>query len=215
MHSNIRFPVLVAAATLALAQAPALAQLSQTVKGGLIRYDANSRSNGVTGVGLPPGADAEVGDATTVLLTYEIEVKPNVGIEFVLGIPPKIKGTATGSVAFLGEVLTVRNVSPALVVNYHFGKAGDTVRPYIGLGLNYTHFTNIESRYGWDVEMRDSVGYVAQVGVDYALGQKTGLFASVAKVDTKSKLVATGATVIQTTIDFRPMTYSFGAYYKF
>jgi outer membrane protein W len=31
----------------------------------------------------------------------------------------------------------------------------------------------------------------------------------------KSNLVATGATVLTTTIDLRPITYSFGVAYKF
>lgn len=214
MHSNIRIPVLVAAAFLAVAQVPAFAQ-AHTLKGGVIRYDSNSKTNGVTGIGIPAGADAEVGDATTVLLTYEYEVKPNVGIELVIGVPPKIKAKATGTVAFLGEVLTARNVAPALIVNYHFGQKGDTLRPYIGLGLNYTKFTNVTTPYGWNVKLRDSVGMVAQVGADYALSKDHGLFASVARVDVKSKLVATGAVVLQSTIDFRPITYAAGAYYRF
>jgi hypothetical protein len=37
----------------------------------------------------------------------------------------------------------------------------------------------------------------------------------VARVDVKSKLVATGATVLQSTIDFAPRTYAFGAYCHF
>ena len=214
MHSSIRIPVLVSAAVLGMAQIPAYAQ-SQTLKGGLIRYDAHSKTNGVTGVGIPAGADAEVGDATTVFFTYEVELKPNVGIELVLGIPPKITAKATGSVAYLGEVLSARNVAPTLLVNYHFGQAGDTWRPYLGAGLNYTRFTNITTPYGWDVKLRDSVGFAAQLGVDYAYTKQAGLFASVAKVDVKSKLVATGAVVLQSTIDFRPLTYSFGASYRF
>ena len=212
MHSNIRFIVLVTAA--ACAALPAFGQ-SQTFKLGVIRYDAHSKTNGVTGIGIPPGADAEVGDATTALLTYEYEVKPNVGIEFVMGIPPKIKAKATGSVAFLGEILSARNVAPSLIVNYHFGDAGTAFRPYLGMGVNYTRFTDIQTPYGWNVKLTDSVGLMVQGGIDYALDKRWGLFASVARVDVKSKLVATGATVLQSTIDFRPWTYTFGAAYKF
>jgi outer membrane protein len=213
MHSNIRIPVLVVAALVA-AQAPAQAQ-SQTVKAGFIRYDVHSTTNGVTGVGIPPGADAKVGGANTVFASYEIELKPDVGVELVLGVPPKITAKATGSVAFLGEVLTARNVAPTLLVNYHFGDKDATLRPYVGLGVNYTHFSDIKTPYAWDVKLRDSVGLAAQVGADYRIGKHWGLFASVARVDVKSKLVATGATVLQSTIDFAPRTYAFGAYCHF
>ena len=218
MQFNIPFsamlPRLVAAAVLAAVQVPALAQ-SHTIKAGVIRYDAHSRTNGVTGIGIPGGADAEVGDATTFLFTYEYEVKPNVGIELVLGYPPKIKAKATGSVAFLGEVLSARNVAPTLLVNYHFGQAGNTFRPYVGVGLNYTHFTDIKTPYSWDVKLRDSVGFAGHVGADYLLAKDMGLFVSVGRADVRSKLVATGAVVLQSEIDFRPWTYTFGGSFKF
>jgi outer membrane protein W len=41
------------------------------------------------------------------------------------------------------------------------------------------------------------------------------VFGSIARVDTKSKLVAAGSTVLTTEIDFRPVTYSLGVSYRF
>lgn len=212
MQQNFRLLVLAAAvcATCGVAQAQ-----STTLKAGVIRYDANSKTNGVTGIGIPPGADAEVGDATTAVFTVEFEVKPNVGVELVLGVPPKIKAKATGSVAFLGEVLTARNVAPTVLVNYHFGQSGNALRPYLGIGVNYTKFTNISTPYGWDVKLSDSVGLAVQAGVDYQFSKNWGLFASVARVDVQSKLTAVGATVLQSKIDFRPITYAAGLSYRF
>jgi outer membrane protein len=210
MHHNIRYLVLAAAAVCGLAQAD-----GSTFKFGVIRYDPHSTTSGVSGIGLPPGADATVEGANTLLFTYEYEFMPNFSAEFVLGVPPKIKGRATGSVAFLGEVLSARNVAPTLLFNYHFGQAGDTWRPYVGVGINYTRFVKTDSPYFADIQLSDSTGAAAQAGVDYAFDKRWGLFASIAYVDVKSKLVATGATVLQTTIDFRPLTYSFGASYRF
>jgi outer membrane protein len=63
--------------------------------------------------------------------------------------------------------------------------------------------------------MGDSTGWAVQGGVDYALNKQWGLFASVAALKVKSKVVASGATVLQTTIDFRPIVYSFGTFYRF
>ena len=213
MQNNIRILVLTALGALAACGA-AQAQNS-TFKVGVVRYDAHSKTNGVTGIGIPAGADAVVGDATTVIFTYEYEVKPNVGIEFVLGIPPKVKAKASGTVAFLGEVLSARNVAPTAFVTYHFGTKGDQLRPYAGIGLNYTRFTGATSPYGWNVKLGDSVGMAVHAGADWALDKQWGLFASIARIDVKSKLVATGAVVLQSTIDFRPWTYTAGASYKF
>lgn len=181
---------------------------------GITRYDTHAQTDGVRGVGIPAGADATVSDATTVILTGERLVAPGVGVEFVIGIPPKLKATATGSVAFLGEVLEARSVSPTLLLNYHFAE-GQTLRPYVGLGINYTKFTGIKSPYGWQVSLSDSWGWAAHAGLDWSLDKRWGLFASVSALKVKSDLVAVGANVIQTTIDFRPLVYSAGVSYRY
>ena len=211
---TLRAVLAAAAVTLPCAAAQAQEQVN-ILKAGAIRYTTNSKTSGIQGAGVPPGADAETGDATTLLVTYERLITPNFGIELAVGIPPKITATATGSVAFLGDVLSAKNVSPTLLFNYHFGASGDTWRPYVGAGINYTKFVSIESKLAPDVQMSDSTGLALQLGVDYAFSKQWGLFASVAKLQTKSKLVATGTTVLTTEIDFRPVTYSFGLAYKF
>jgi outer membrane protein len=205
-----------AVAMAALLAAGAASAQNNVVKFGVTEYTTNSKTNGVSGIGVPAGADAETGDATTVILVYERMLNPNVGVELVLGLPPRIKARATGSVAFLGDdVLSAKNLAPTLLVNYHFGSPGDTWRPYVGGGINYTKFIDVKSKLAPDVEMSDSTGWAVHAGVDYALTKQWGLFASVAALKVKSKVVASGTTVLQTTVDFRPVVYSFGAAYRF
>ncbi len=213
-----RLPIATAMTVLgaALASPAALAQEVNIVKAGLIRYDTHSKTSGIKGIGIPPGADATTGDATTLIFVYERLLTPNVGVELVLGIPPRLKANAAGSVAFLGDdILSAKNVAPTVIANYHFGNVGDTLRPYVGVGVNYTRFTGIRSSLAPKVEMSDSVGLVVQAGANYMLSREWGLFASVAKVQVKTDLVATASTVLTTTIDFRPITYSFGVAYRF
>lgn len=213
MNSKLQSLAVASAALLAVGIASAQDNL---VKIGLTEYTTHSSTNGVTGIGVPPGADAQTGNATTVILVYERMFTPNLGAEFVLGLPPRIHAKATGSVAFLGDdVLSAKNVAPTFFVNYHFGAPGDTWRPYLGAGINYTKFVGIESKLAPDVKMGDSTGWAAQVGTDYVLNKEWSLFASVAALKVKSKVVASGVTVLQTTIDFRPIVYSFGAAYRF
>jgi len=214
MHKNLRLPASTALVALTLACGAAQAQ-DQTFKFGVVRYDAHSKTTGITGVGIPPGADAVVGDATTALFTYEYAVSPKFGVELALGVPPTIKAKASGSVAFLGEVLSARNVAPTLLVNYHFGEPGDALRPYVGVGGNYTKFTSAKTPYGWNVKLSDSIGLAVHGGANWAFNKNWGLFASVARIDVKSNLVATGAVVLQTRIDFRPWTYETGVSYRF
>ena len=116
---------------------------------------------------------------------------------------------------FLGEVLTARNIAPTLLVNYHFGDASARLRPYVGLGVNYTYFADARTPDGWDVKLSSRWGLAAQAGIDVAIDKQWGLFASIAKVKVKTDLVAIGAAVLRTTIDFRPVTYAAGVSYKF
>ena len=186
-----------------------------TVKLGAIFYQPHAKTSGITGLGVPPGADATVGDATTVLATYERALAPNMGIELVLGVPPTIKAKGAGTVAFLGEVLSAKNVAPTVLINYHFGDAGSALRPYVGIGINYTRFTDAKTPYGWQVNLSDSWGLAGQIGVDYAMSKQWGLFASVGAAQVKSDLVAVGASVLRSTIDFRPVTFAAGVAHKF
>ncbi len=192
----------------------AMAQ-ANTVKFGGTRYTTHSKTTGITGVGIPAGADATTGDANTFLLTFEREVAPNLGLELAVGVPPRITSKASGSVAYLGEVMSARNVAPTAFINYHFGDGGNALRPYVGVGVNFTRFVDIRSPYGWRVSLSDSWGVAAQAGLHYAINRQWGLFASVAALQVKSDLVAVGATVLRTTIDFRPIVYSAGASFGF
>lgn len=213
MNTSLRSFAVALAAVCAAGAAPAQVNV---LKIGIADYTTHSKTNGVTGIGVPPGADAQTGDAVTAVFEYERLLTPNWGVELALGLPPRIKAKATGSVAFLGDdILSAKNLTPTLFVNYHFGTAGDRWRPYIGLGINYTRFVGIQSRLASDVHMSDSVGPAGKVGLEYVLSGQWSLFASVSALRVKTDLVASGSTVLQTTIDLRPVVYSFGAAYRF
>jgi outer membrane protein len=203
---------------LALASGSAVADGDNVVKVGVTRYDTHSKTDGISGIGVPPGADADVDSATTVIFVYErllTPLSPNLGLEFVIGIPPTLHAHGTGSVAFLGEVLSAKIIAPTLLLNYHFFGSDTAFRPYLGIGVNYTHYTDIKSSLASDVQMGNSTGLALQGGVNYAINKQFGLFASVAKVNVKSKVVAAGPTVITTTVDFRPIVWSAGVSYQF
>ena len=185
---------------------------------GVTRYDTHAKTNGIEGIGVPPGADVKVSDATTVILVYERLFGPNFSAELVMGIPPTIKVEAAGSVEFLnatGTVLSVENWAPTLLFNYHFFKPGATWRPYIGVGINYTKFKDAKSSIASDVDVGNSSGPRGPGRRQLHDHQGRLAFASLAAVKVKSKVVATGSTVLTTTVDYRPTVYSVGVAYKF
>jgi outer membrane protein len=215
-----------AAAIVALSGCGIAQAQNNVFKLGITYYDTHSSTNGLTVAPpvLPAGSDAKTDDAATVIFVFERTLTPNIGAELVLGIPPTIKAKAVGPIAGLGEILSAKNVSPTLLVNYYFGQPGDKWRPYVGAGINYTYFADVSSPYpSTDLKMSDSWGLAVQAGVNYQIEKNWGLFASVARVDTSSKVEATGVQVpgvpvplnLTTSIDFKPWTYSAGAWYRF
>ncbi|HEX7437520.1 MAG TPA: OmpW family outer membrane protein [Caldimonas sp.] len=222
---KLKTSIFTAAIAAALAATAVQAQ-DNVVKLGATRYTTHSSSNGLTATPpvFPAGADAETGDATTLLLVIERSLTPNLGIELALGVPPRIKAKGTGAAAALGdELLSTKNVSPTLLLNYYFGDPANALRPYVGAGINYTKFTAIRSSLPTSkLDMSDSWGWALQAGLSYAVRKDWGLFASVARLDVKSDVdaIATipGVPVpveVRTTIDLKPITYSLGLWYRF
>ena len=208
---------LVVAAALAGSAFAAQAQ-NNVFKIGVTRYDPHAKTNGIEGIGVPPGADVKVGDANTIIFVYERLFGPNLGAELVIGVPPTVKTKAAGSVEFLnatGTVLSTEHWAPTLIFNYHFFEPTATWRPYVGVGINYTKFKDVKSSFAEDVEVGSSWGPMAQVGIEYAITKEISAFGSIAAVKVKSKVVATSATVLTTTVDYRPIVYSVGVAYKF
>ena len=56
---------------------------------------------------------------------------------------------------------------------------------------------------------------VEQAGLNYFHDKNRGAFASIEAAMVESDLLAVGSTVLRTTIDFRPVTCSFGLSYRF
>ena len=63
---------------------------------------------------------------------------PNIAAELILTYPQKhdveLGGTGIGS---------VKHLPPTLTLQYHFNPTG-TIRPYVGLGANYTRFSSVD-----------------------------------------------------------------------
>ncbi|WP_018440911.1 OmpW/AlkL family protein [Trinickia symbiotica] len=90
-----------------------------------------------------PGSGASVSDADTVALTATYFVTDHFAVETLLGVPPKLKLTGTGSLSPLGELGSARVWSPAILAQYHFGAPEARFRPYVGAGISYVWFKSI------------------------------------------------------------------------
>jgi len=99
-------------------------------------------------------------------------------------------------------------------VQYYFNPESK-VRPYVGLGLNYTTFFSTESipGLGGDLDLDDSFGLAAQVGIDYDINEKWFLTADARYINIET--TATNSAAGTTDVEINPTVLSIGVGYKF
>lgn len=86
------------------------------------------------------GASVEGTDTLGISATYF--VTDHIAPEFVFGIPPKFDLDGSGQLSALGQLGTVRQWSPTLLLKYYFGQAEQKLRPYLGLGVTRVWYTD-------------------------------------------------------------------------
>jgi outer membrane protein len=219
-------------AALALATTGAFADDagSNTVRLGMyfVHFDANSSD--ITGPYVPSGLNIHPNNVETLYVAYVRTLSTHVNVEFAFGYPPLTKtegrGPAVlGSVRYNGQVIsTARWFSPSLVLNYVFGDANSRLRPYVGVGVNYTKFLARQSTAAGDavsggptsISLPVSVGPTATAGLAYELAERWHLYASYSVARVNSKLTATTAGLSRTAnINFWPNTLVISAGYSF
>ncbi|WP_081066643.1 OmpW/AlkL family protein [Burkholderia cepacia] len=90
-----------------------------------------------------PGSGASVSDADTVALSARYFVTDHIAVEALLGVPPKLRLSGTGSLSTLGELGSARVWGPSLLAQYHFGESQARLRPYVGAGISYVWFKSV------------------------------------------------------------------------
>ena len=128
----------------------------------------------------------------------------------------KVRLQSTGTMAGINQL------PPSLMAQYYFGDRQDKLRPYLGVGINYTTFfdTNF-NQTGHDaglsdLSVKDSWGEATQAGLDYNLDDNWLINMSVwwMDIDTEVKFKAGGEQQnINTRID--PWVFMFGVGYRF
>jgi len=208
---------------------PAAAQ-DNTVRAGLYIIRYNASADDISGPFAPAGLSLDVKDVNTLYFAYVRRLSAHLDLELAGGYPPKTetvgKGPPTvGSVPFDGVVIaTAKWFSPTLLLNYKFLEESSAFRPYIGAGINYTHFYdrtstaegNAVSGGPTTVDLSDSWGPAGTVGVTYRLPQNWSLDASYSMARVRSKLEAnTSGAIRRTTIDFKPSAWVLSVGYSF
>lgn len=183
-------------------------------RGGLAIVSPQESSDDVLKTG-----EFEINSNQQLGLTLGYMITDNWGVE-LLAATPFAHRVSTRD---LGEIAKVKHLPPTLMAQYYFGNAQSKVRPYVGVGVNYTTFFD-EKAVGKlaqlgdvDVSLDDSWGLAGQVGIDMAINDRWFVNGSawIMDIDTDVKVDVNGsrAATIKTHID--PMAFMVGVGYRF
>ena len=159
MRRSVFAVAALAAALVPLAAAQAQDSGSWLVRGRAMYLDAANK--GVDGLSVNNKTFPEVD------ITYFFS--PNLALELVLTYPQKHDIRLEG----VGTIGSLKHLPPTLSVQYHFPQAG--FRPYVGAGINYTHFSSVEFDPAVVTALdpsidKDSFGLAVGIGVDIPFG---------------------------------------------
>jgi outer membrane protein len=141
-------------------------------------------------------------------LDFSYFVTRNVALELILATQ---RHTVTAGGVGIG---TVKLLPPTLTLQYHF-MPEETFRPYVGAGINYTRFYDVNLSGGANTVDKNSWGGALQAGFDYGLTKSVFLNFDIKKIwiDTDVKAAATGASVANLKIN--PLIVGVGLGWKF
>lgn len=167
-----------------------------------------------------PGTRFDIDDGDTLGLTYTYAFGDHLSGQLVGGVPPVFHLSGRGSSGLVGDLAgygslaKVRQWTPSALAIYTFGDPRQALRPYVGLGIAYTRFTDVQLNpalqrafvqavqtrtagaaqdVGVDAEADDAWDPLATVGLAYRLREHWYAIASVSYLP-----LSTTATVTTT-----------------
>lgn len=168
----------------------------------------------------PIGGDADIDTSVVPELDITYFFTDKIAAELILGVTPhdvSAVGTSLGDVD-LGDVTLL---PPTLTLQYHFNPDGQ-IRPYAGVGVNYTLFfdESLPSNTVLDsIDYDPSFGLALQVGADYALNETWFLNVDLKKVWINTEVTVDGTTnlgaVVNADVDIDPWIFGVGIGFKY
>ncbi len=203
--------LLIAAAALACAAAAPAYAGDFMVRARVLQLDPANESTDTL--------DALGGVSVNSKYIWEIDasyfVTPNVAFELIATTPQKQTVSLNGT-----KIGTLRHLPPTLTAQYHFAPTNPTVRPYVGFGVNYTHFSavklNAQPVLGADAPLdidRHSWGTAIQLGADFPINDKLSVNVDFKKIDIRTR-VYSGTTNLGT-VKVDPVLFGIGIGYRF
>jgi outer membrane protein len=177
------------------------------VRARVVNVDTANKSS----AGGPLGLDANaitVSNKTIPEIDITYFITPNIAAELILTYPQKHNVYLYGD-----KIGTFKELPPTLMAQYHFIPNG-TVRPYAGVGLNYTNISSVNILDGGVNLSRNSFGLAVGGGVDIALTKNVFLNFDLKKVQIRADVKTPDGTKISK-VKVDPWLFGVGVGYRF
>ena len=221
------------ASLLTLAIAAPIAHAHQAgdiiVRAGAITVDPQESSSDIWVGALATdvaGTQATLDSDTQLGLNFAYMLTSNLGIELLAATPFShnvgVKGMPGVFAGLNGNLGELKHLPPTLSVLYYPLDSSSAFQPYVGAGINYTWFFDTELSSAAEdkgfsgLDMKDSWGLSAQVGMDYMLTDNIMLNAQVRYIDIETTGTTTlNGAKVKVDVDVDPLVYMVGLGYKF
>ena len=158
------------------------------------------------------GGDVNISNSFIPELDFTYFFNKNFAAELILGTSKHDVKVGNDEVS-LGSV---RLLPPTVTLQYHFYPT-KSLKPYVGAGLNYTIFYDVENGDTLGMDYKNNVGFALQGGVDYFVNDKFFLNVDIKKLYLKTDVdvdLGLPATV-PAEVKINPLLIGFGVGMKF
>lgn len=199
--------VLAAATALTMTTAFAVPAGTWSVAAGAHYVDPKSDNGTLANGTLSVDVDGDVRPT----ITGEYFVANNVGVELLAAIPFHHDITLTPTTG--GDPINAKtqHLPPTLSLQYHFDgyNLPMNVKPFVGVGVNYTTFFKEKISTGAELKLDDSVGVAGHIGVDIPFAKTEALRIDARYIDIKTdaSLNNGGVTTELGEVDISPWVY--------
>ena len=201
-----------------------------TVALGLYAVSFHTHADDISGPYTPAGLNVRNPSIKTLYVAYMRRLSPHFDVELALGAPPATRTVAkgpamVGSVPYNGQTIaTTRWLAPSLLAKYYLFSPDAVVRPYLGVGVNYTKFYSRQvTAAGQEISggptslsLPVSVGPVGTVGVAWQPLNRFVVLLSGSASWVNSRLTTDTAGVLRTShVEFNPRAVVLAVGYQF
>ena len=214
------FLALVAAAALSAVATGASAQVDPQwfVRVGPALVDLDESATITAGGGAVPGANVEIDSELTGAVEIGRFVTPNIAVSFTGGFPPKFEIMNAGSLAALGRAGSVTGGPASVTAHYHFNRQS-AFQPYVGGGVAFLYVFDTEDGALTDLEVDNTIGPAVQIGANYFIGERWGVFVDFKKAwfssESRGAAPAFGGAPVVADVQLDPAVFNGGVLWRF